>query len=100
MENGSIITDDLNHFETEEFVNALKPDVFFSGIKDKFVIQKGGRLSRQIHSYDYQGPYSCFQGAVNFAHDLTMGLYTPAWSFMKAPWKTVPTLNGELGGEV
>lgn len=99
MEEGSIIADDLNHFETEEFLKALKPDVFFSGIKDKFVIQKSGMLSRQIHSYDYQGPYTCFQGAARFGHDLVMGLYVPAWSFIKAPWKNQATLVGKLGGE-
>lgn len=99
MDQGAYMVDDLNHFETEEFIKKLKPDVFFSGVKDKFVIQKGGRLSRQIHSYDYQGPYAGFRGAVNFAHDLTMGIYTPAWSFIKAPWKTVPVLTAELGGE-
>lgn len=98
MEDGSIIADDLNHFETEEFLKALKPDVFFSGIKDKFVVQKSGMLSRQIHSYDYQGPYTCFQGAARFGHDLVMGLYVPAWSFIKAPWKNQATLVGRLGG--
>lgn len=100
MEEGSIIADDLNHFETEEFLKALKPDVFFSGIKDKFVVQKAGMLSRQIHSYDYQGPYTCFQGAARFGHDLVMGLYVPAWSYIKAPWKNKATLVGKLGGEV
>ena len=99
MEEGAVIADDLNHYETEEFIKALKPDVFFSGIKDKFVIQKAGVLSRQIHSYDYQGPYTCFQGAARFGHDLVMGLYVPAWGFVKAPWKNAPVLNAEYGGE-
>ncbi len=101
MNNGSVIVDDLNHFETEEFLKMLKPDVFFSGIKDKFVAQKGGTLSRQLHSYDYSGPYAGFNGAVNFARDVTMGIYTPAWGFVKAPWKVEPTLEGQVvGGEV
>lgn len=99
MEAGTYMVDDLNHFETEEFLKILKPDIFFSGIKDKFVAQKSGILSRQLHSYDYSGPYSGFRGAVNFARDITMGIYTPAWSFIKAPWKTAPILTGTLGGE-
>ena len=99
MELGSIITDDLNHFETEKLMKELKPDVFFSGIKDKFVVQKSGMLSRQMHSYDYQGPYTCFQGAARFGHDLVMGLYVPAWSFIHSPWKNKATLTAELGGE-
>lgn len=99
MDAGSIISDDLNQFETEEFLKILKPDIFFSGIKDKFIAQKSGMLSRQLHSYDYSGPYAGFQGAVTFGKDLFMGLSTPAWSLVKAPWKKVPSIEGTLGGE-
>jgi nitrogenase molybdenum-iron protein alpha chain len=99
MEDGTFMVDDLNHFETEEFLKLLKPDIFFSGIKDKYVAQKSGILSRQLHSYDYSGPYAGFKGAINFARDITMGIYTPAWSYVKTPWKTAPILVGTLGGE-
>lgn len=99
MKNGAVVVDDLNHYETEEFIKALKPDIFFSGIKDKFTIQKGGILSRQLHSYDYSGPYAGFKGAVNFGRDVTMGVYTPAWSYTVAPWKTETILEGTFGGE-
>ena len=99
MKDGAIIVDDLNHFETEEFLKLLKPDIFFSGIKDKYVAQKGGVLSRQLHSYDYSGPYAGFRGAVNFARDITMGIYTPAWGFVIPPWKHTPALVGTYGGE-
>jgi nitrogenase molybdenum-iron protein alpha chain len=98
MEDGTFMVDDLNHFETEEFLKLLKPDIFFSGIKDKFVAQKSGVLSKQLHSYDYSGPYAGFKGAVNFARDIAMGIYTPVWSYVKAPWKTTPTLNGTITG--
>jgi nitrogenase molybdenum-iron protein alpha chain len=90
MPDGTYVVDDLNHFETEEFIKLLKPDVFFSGIKDKFVIQKGGTLSRQLHSYDYSGPYSGFRGAVIFARDVAMGLLAPAWGLVTPPWKAKP----------
>ncbi|MDR2444296.1 MAG: nitrogenase component I subunit alpha [Deltaproteobacteria bacterium] len=86
MENGAFVVDDLNHYETIEFIRFLKPDVFFSGIKDKFVIQKAGVLSRQLHSYDYSGPYSGFNGAVIFGRDLLMGLKAPAWRMITPPW--------------
>ena len=99
MNKGAIVVDDLNHYETEEFIKKLKPDVFFTGIKDKFIIQKGGVLSRQLHSYDYSGPYAGFRGAVNFGRDLAMGLYTPAWKFTVAPWKKESILEGTFGGE-
>ncbi len=101
MQGNSIVVDDLNHHETEEFIKILKPDMFFSGIKDKYVIQKMGVYSKQLHSYDYSGPYAVFKGALNFARDLHMGMYTPAWKYVVAPWKTEPMLEGAIvgGGE-
>ncbi len=98
MENGSIVVDDLNQFETDEFIKLLKPDIFFSGVKDKYQIQKAGVVSKQLHSYDYSGPYSGFQGAINFARDVTMGLYTPAWGLVTAPWKNKSVLKAKLAG--
>ncbi|MDR1871347.1 MAG: nitrogenase component I subunit alpha [Deltaproteobacteria bacterium] len=87
MGDGSWVVDDLNHFETEEMIKVLKPDVFFSGIKDKFVVQKAGVLCRQLHSYDYSGPYAGYSGALNFGRDLTMGLFAPAWKMIDPPWR-------------
>jgi len=99
MPNGSIVVDDLNHYETEEFLNLLKPDVFCSGIKDKYIAHKKGIFSKQLHSYDYSGPYATFKGAVNFARDITMGIYTPAWKYVIPPWELEPALLGVVGGE-
>jgi len=98
MKKGAMVVDDFNHFETEELLKYYKPDLFFSGIKDKYVIQKSGVVSRQMHSYDYKGPYAGFKGAVNFARDVTMSIYTPAWGFVTPPWKTKPMLQGKLAG--
>jgi len=96
MDNHTIVVDDFNHYETEELLHLLKPDFFFSGIKDKYVLQKSGVVSRQMHSYDYSGPYAGFRGAVNFARDITMSLYAPAWGYITPPWKTTPILEGSL----
>ena len=90
MKDGSIIVDDLNHFETEEFIKILKPDIFTSGIKDKYVIQKMGIKSKQLHSYDYSGPYAGFNGAVNFAEDISMGFASPTWNFIIRLEKSTP----------
>ncbi len=99
MNKESIVVDDLNHFETEEFLKLLKPDVFCSGIKDKYVSHKAGIFSKQLHSYDYSGPYATFRGAVNFARDIAMGITTPAWKYVTPPWKSQPMLEGSyIGG--
>jgi nitrogenase molybdenum-iron protein alpha chain len=98
MKSGNMVIDDYNHYETEMLIKLYKPDIFFSGIKDKYVIQKGGTPSRQMHSYDYAGPYAGFRGAVNFAKDITMAIYTNAWAFVVPPWKSESMLEGTLSG--
>jgi len=71
-----------------------------SGIKEKYSVQKMGVLSRQLHSYDYIGPYAGFRGALVFARGLEAGIYTPAWQYVTPPWKTEPMLEGKVvGGE-
>jgi len=98
MKKDAIVVDDYNHYETAELIRLFKPDIFYSGIKDKYEIMKSGTPSWQIHSYDYSGPYSCFQGALNFARDSYMAIYSPAWDMLHAPWKTQSTLMGTIGG--
>ena len=71
--------------------------MFFSGIKDKYALQKAGTLSRQLHSYDYSGPYAGFKGAAKFGYDLCMGYFTPAWHMVTPPWKNCATLQGTVG---
>ncbi|MFP4016339.1 MAG: nitrogenase molybdenum-iron protein alpha chain [Halanaerobiales bacterium] len=100
MEDGDIVIDDLNHYETEFLLQALKPSVFGSGIKDKYVSQKMGIFSKQLHSYDYSGPYAGFRGAVNFARDISAGINSPTWSYITPPWKYDDlALEGRLGGD-
>ncbi|ADO83187.1 nitrogenase molybdenum-iron protein alpha chain [Ilyobacter polytropus] len=99
MKDGSIVIDDLNHYETEAIVEMLKPDLFCSGIKDKYIAHKMGIFAKQLHSYDYSGPYAGFKGAVIFAKDVSAGLNTPTWGYITPPWKISPVLEGELGGE-
>lgn len=84
---GTVVVDDLNHYETEFLIKELKPDLFCSGIKDKYWAQKMGVPSRQIHSYDYSGRYTGFSGVLNFARDVDMAVNNPSWSLIKVPWK-------------
>jgi nitrogenase molybdenum-iron protein alpha chain len=94
MSKEDLVVDDYNYFETDELVKKIKPDVFFSGIKDKYAIQKVGVPSRQIHSYDYSGPYTGFKGAIIFGRDVTMAVYTNAWGLVTPPWKSMKLISG------
>lgn len=96
MSKGHMVLDDYNYYEVDVLAKTMKPDIILSGIKDKYAIQKDGICSRQIHSYDYSGPYAGFKGAVIFARDMAMALYTPSWALVKAPWKNQSMLTGAL----
>ncbi|NOX96640.1 MAG: nitrogenase molybdenum-iron protein alpha chain [Nitrospirae bacterium] len=93
---GALMIDDLNHYETEKLIERLKPDLFCSGIKDKYVVQKMGIPSKQLHSYDYSGPYAGFRGAVIFARDIYQAFNSPSWRYIKPPWETEPEIVATL----
>ena len=82
----TLIYDDVTGFEFEEFVKALKPDLIGSGIKEKYVFHKMGFPFRQMHSWDYSGPYHGYDGFAVFAKDMDLTLNNPCWKMLKAPW--------------
>jgi len=86
MVKNSLVVDDIYHYETDELIKYYKPDVFCAGIKEKFVVQKMGVPLKQLHSYDYGGPYTGFQGAVNFYKDIDRLVNSKVWKLVKAPW--------------
>ncbi len=92
MGNATLIYDDVNGFEFEEFVKRVKPDLVGSGIKEKYIFQKMGVPFRQMHSWDYSGPYHGYDGFAIFARDMDLTLNNPCWGKMVAPWlkKTEP----------
>jgi nitrogenase molybdenum-iron protein alpha chain len=87
MGEGTLMIDDICHHELETLIKRLKPDIIGSGIKDKYVIEKFGVPCKQLHNYDYSGPFAGFQGAVNFAKDIDMRINNPSWKLVKAPWQ-------------
>jgi nitrogenase molybdenum-iron protein alpha chain len=86
IENGTLIYDDVTGFEFEEFVKKLKPDLVAAGIKEKYVFQKMGLPFRQMHSWDYSGPYHGYDGFAIFARDMDLALNNPTWDLIKTPW--------------
>ncbi len=87
MGNATLLYDDVTGFEFEEFVKKVKPDLVGSGIKEKYIFQKMGVPFRQMHSWDYSGPYHGYDGFAIFARDMDMTINNPCWNKMKAPWQ-------------
>ena len=80
------MTEDLNKLSCAEFQDQL-PDLIGSGIKEKYVFHKMGFPFRQMHSWDYSGPYHGYDGFAIFARDMDMAISSPVWALTKAPWK-------------
>jgi nitrogenase molybdenum-iron protein alpha chain len=85
---GTLIFDDVTGFELEKFVEKMRPDLVGSGIKEKYAVQKMGVPFRQMHSWDYSGPYHGYDGFAIFARDMDMAINSPIWAMHKTPWET------------
>ena len=87
MEENRLIVDDISHYETERLLEIYKPSIFCAGIKEKYAVQKMGIPCKQLHSYDYGGPYAGFKGAINFNREIDRMVNMKVWSLLKAPWQ-------------
>jgi len=87
IKDGTLIYDDVSGYEFEKFAEKLRPDLVGSGVKEKYVFQKMGVPFRQMHSWDYSGPYHGYDGFDIFARDMDMAINSPVWGMCKAPWK-------------
>lgn len=98
MDTKSLVIDDISEAETEILIQKYKPSVFCAGIKEKYGIQKWGIPSKQLHSYDYGGPYAGFEGAINFYKEIDRMVNTKIWSMLQAPWmkKYDPMIEAEV----
>jgi nitrogenase molybdenum-iron protein alpha chain len=96
MESDTLVIDDLSHFEMEVLIKEYKPDVFCAGIKEKYAVQKMGVPLKQLHSYDYGGPYAGFEGAVNFYRDIAQMTNSKIWDLIGAPWEKEKTLSASV----
>jgi nitrogenase molybdenum-iron protein alpha chain len=95
MEKGSLVIDDISHYEMEKLIETYHPAVFCAGIKEKYCVQKMGVPMKQLHSYDYGGPYAGFKGAINFYHDIDRMVNAKVWKLVRPPWQDTPQIVAE-----
>ncbi|EFC83884.1 nitrogenase molybdenum-iron protein alpha chain [Parafrankia sp. EUN1f] len=86
LKEGTVLYDDPTAFELEEFAKFLKPDLMGAGVKEKYVFHKMGIPFRQMHSWDYSGPYHGVDGFAIFARDMDIAINSPTWDLMETPW--------------
>ena len=95
MEKGTLVIDDISHYEMEKLIETYHPAVFCAGIKEKYCVQKMGVPMKQLHSYDYGGPYAGFKGAINFYRDIDRMVNAKVWKLIRPPWQDTPQLSAE-----
>lgn len=95
MANDTLVIDDISHHEMERLLEIYRPAIFCAGIKEKYAVQKYGIPCKQLHSYDYGGPYAAFQGAITFYGEIDRMVNSRVWSFVQPPWEkhAGPTLE-------
>jgi nitrogenase molybdenum-iron protein alpha chain len=96
MVENSILVDDITHLEQEMMIASYNPDIVCSGVKDKYIFEKMGIPSKQLHNYDYSGPFAGYHGAVNFARDIDMRVNNPVWKMIQPPWQKRPMIKAEM----
>lgn len=99
MESQTLVIDDISHWETEKLIEYYKPAIFCAGIKEKYAVQKMGVPLKQLHSYDYGGPYAAFDGAVNFYREIDRMVNSKIWSLITPPWEQGPKIRAKFGNE-
>ncbi|MDD4867518.1 MAG: nitrogenase molybdenum-iron protein alpha chain, partial [Mycobacterium sp.] len=87
MKSATVIYDDPTAYELEEFARRLKPDLMGAGVKEKYVFHKMGVPFRQMHSWDYSGPYHGVEGFAVFARDMDIAINSPTWNLFQPPWE-------------
>lgn len=93
MPEKTLVIDDISHYETEKLIELYRPDIVCAGIKEKYVVQKNGVPMKQLHNYDYAGPYAGFRGAINFYREIDRLVNSKVWKYLKAPWQEHPELT-------
>ena len=82
VKDGALVIDNPNSLELEEIMVEMKPDLFISGLKEKYLAYKLGVPFINGHSYE-KGPYAAYSGFVNFARDVEKTLSAPVWGLIR-----------------
>ncbi len=86
---GTLMIDNPNAPEIIEILQTLKPDLFISGNKERYLSHKLGVPFVNGHTYD-TGPYAGFSGMVNFARDIDKAINSTIWKLVRAQARPVP----------
>lgn len=82
VNDGTVVLDDANPSELEEFMLDQGADLLVGGVKERPLAYKLG-IAFIDHNHDRKHPLSGFAGAVNFAREVYSTVCAPVWKYVK-----------------
>ncbi|MEN6349488.1 MAG: nitrogenase iron-molybdenum cofactor biosynthesis protein NifE [Syntrophomonas sp.] len=82
VDDGTVVLDDANPSELEEFMLEQGADLLVGGVKERPLAYKLG-IAFIDHNHDRKHPLSGFAGAVNFAREVCSTVCSPVWKYVK-----------------
>jgi nitrogenase molybdenum-cofactor synthesis protein NifE len=81
-EEGTVILDDANPTELENFIKEKGADLLVGGVKERPLAYKLG-VAFIDHNHERKHPLCGFEGALNFAKEVDLTLNSPVWQYLK-----------------
>ena len=81
VDEGTVVLDDANPSELEQFMNERGANLLVGGVKERPLAYKMG-IAFIDHNHDRKHPLSGYVGAVNFAEEVYSTVGSPVWKFL------------------
>lgn len=79
---GAVIVDDSNPLELSRFILEKQADLLIGGVKERPIAYKLG-IGFCDHNHERKIPLAGFEGAVNFAREVTTTVNSPVWGYIR-----------------
>ncbi len=89
---GTYYVNDPNELEFFEIINAIKPDVIFTGPRVGELVKKLHIPYVNGHGY-HNGPYMGFEGFVNLARDMHNAVHNPLFNLARTDVRATPVVE-------
>jgi len=96
VDEGTVILDDANPAELEQFIMKKGAHLLVGGVKERPLAYKLG-IAFIDHNHDRKHPLSGFVGAVNFAGEVYSTVCSPVWRYTRTPVVATGYLAGMAG---
>ncbi|MDR1940981.1 MAG: hypothetical protein LBQ47_01485, partial [Endomicrobium sp.] len=83
VDKDAVILDDANPYELEKFLTEKGADILVGGVKERPLAYKLG-VAFCDHNHERKYALAGFEGALNFAKEISESINSPVWKILKA----------------